>query len=88
MPNNRQATRRVKQANSANLRNKSDKRRMKTSIKKLLVSVAKGDFSAAKSLFSETQKILDTLAKKKVIAFNAASRYKKRLNNKVKSIAK
>lgn len=88
MPNNRQATRRVKQAAKANMRNKSDKRQMKTAIKKLLVSVSNGDFSIAKTLFSSVQKILDTLAKKKVISANTASRYKKRLNSKVKSIAK
>lgn len=87
MPNSQQAARRVKQAETANLMNKSDRRKMRTFIKKFLLSVAAKNLEEAKSLFRQTQKILDTLAKKRVIADNAASRYKRRLNSKLKAIA-
>lgn len=87
MPNNKQAIKRTRQAEAANLRNKSDRSKMRTTIKKLLQSISEKNLTAAKVLFSQTQKVLDTLAKKNVIAANTASRYKKRLNSKVKAIA-
>jgi|AntRauTorckE5430_2_1112549.scaffolds.fasta_scaffold00008_49 small subunit ribosomal protein S20 len=88
MPNTSQATRRVKQSQAANSKNNSDRSKMRTAIKKLLSSVAKKNSEEASSLFRVVQKILDTLTKKNIIAANTASRYKKRLNSKVKAIAK
>ena len=86
MPNSQQAARRVKKAQSANMMNRSNRSKMRTSIKKFLVSVANKNIEEAKSLFVQVQKTLDTLASKRVIASNAASRYKKRLNAKLKAI--
>ena len=87
MPNNQQATRRVKQSAAANERNKSDRSRLRTAIKILLTAVAKKDASNAKILFPGTQKLIDAMAQKRIIPKNTARRYKKRLNLKVKSIA-
>jgi small subunit ribosomal protein S20 len=87
MPNSQQATRRVVQATSANQRNRQDRSTMKTTIKSLLTAVAKKDITLAKNLFSKTQKLLDTFAKKNVIPKNRASRYKRRLNLRVKNIS-
>lgn len=87
MPNSHQAGRRVKQADAANLKNKSDRSKMRTSIKKLLVSIANKKVEEAKAQFPSVQKVLDTLAKKRVIPKNTASRYKSRLNSKIKEIA-
>lgn len=87
MPNNRQAVRRVRKAEKANLRNKSDRSKMRTSVKKLLVSIASNSVEEASTLFRKTQKMLDTFAKKGLIAKNTASRYKQRLNTRLKAIA-
>ena len=87
MPNSHQASRRVKQARTSQLSNKSDRSQMRSSIKKLLVSIASNNTEEARSLFSKVQKTLDTLAKKGVIAANTASRYKRNLNTKLKAIA-
>ncbi len=87
MPNNQQATRRVVKSENANMRNRHDRSRMRTSIKSLLSAILNKDGEQAKTLFPKVQKLLDTLAKKNVIPQNRASRYKQRLNTKVKSLA-
>lgn len=87
MPNSPQAVRRVRTAEKANERNKSDRSEMRTAIKKLLESIGNNDTSKAKELFPKTQRILDTLAKKGIIKKNTVSRYKERLNKRLKAIA-
>jgi small subunit ribosomal protein S20 len=87
MPNNQQAVRRVVKSDLANQRNRHDRSKMRTTIKSLLSAVANNDSELAKSIFKTTQKLLDTLAKKRVIPQNRASRYKQRLNARIKSIA-
>lgn len=86
MPNNRQAARRVVKAETANKRNRQDRSRMRTNIKSLLTAISAKDNDKAKGLFRNIQKLLDTLAKKNVIPKNRASRYKSRLNTRLKSI--
>ena len=87
MPNNRQAARRVVKSETANQRNRHDRSKMKTTIKSLLVAVTKKDVALATTTFKAVQKLLDTLSKKNIIPANRASRYKKRLNARIKSIA-
>ena len=87
MPNNRQAARRVVKAATANKRNRQDKSRMRTTVKSLLTAISAKDSVQAKGLFIQIQKILDVLAKKNVIPKNRASRYKQRLNARLKAIA-
>ena len=87
MPNSPQAVRRVRTAEKAHLRNKSDRSEMRTAIKRLLESIGSNDATKAKELFPKTQRILDTLAKKGIIAKNTVSRYKQRLNKRLKAIA-
>ena len=87
MPNNQQAARRVAKSATANQRNRHDRSKMRTTVKSLLTAVANKDATLSQTLFKTTQKLLDTLAKKRVIPANRASRYKQRLNAKVKSIA-
>ena len=87
MPNSLQAARRVKKARAAYMTNKSDRSEMRTSVKKLLLLIKAKQSEEASKLFPKVQKLLDTLAKKGIIASNASSRYKKRLNSKLKAIA-
>lgn len=87
MPNSAQAVRRVRKARTANLINKSDRSMMRTSIKKFLVSIANNSVKEATELYRKVQKLLDTLAKKGVIASNTAARQKSRLNSKLKAIS-
>tara|TARA_A100001015_G_C14842812_1_gene653179 strand:+ start:379 stop:642 length:264 start_codon:yes stop_codon:yes gene_type:complete len=87
MPNNRQAARRVVKSETANMRNRQDRSRMRTNIKSLLTAIAAKEGEKAKGLFTQVQKLLDTLAKKNVIPKNRASRYKQRLNARLKTIS-
>ena len=87
MPNNRQAARRVVKSETANMRNRQDRSRMRTNMKSLLTAIAAKEGEKAKGLFTQVQKLLDTLAKKNVIPKNRASRYKQRLNARLKTIS-
>ena len=49
-------------------------------------AIASGDKQAAKDAFKKAEKVLDTMANKKVIHANKASRTKSRLNKKIKSL--
>lgn len=87
MPNNRQAERRVVKSGNANMRNRQDRSRMRTNIKSLLTAISAKESEKAKGLFTQVQKLMDILAKKNIIPKNRASRYKQRLNARLKAIS-
>ncbi len=87
MPNNRQAERRVVKSEAANMRNRQDRSRMRTNIKSLLIAISAKESEKAKGLFTQVQKLMDILAKKNIIPKNRASRYKQRLNARLKAIS-
>ena len=87
MPNSRQAARRVVKSETANIRNRQDRSRMRTNIKSLLTAISAKEGEKAKGLFTQVQKLMDILAKKNIIPKNRASRYKQRLNARLKTIA-
>jgi small subunit ribosomal protein S20 len=60
---------------------------MRTNIKSLLIAISAKESEKAKGLFTQVQKLMDILAKKNIIPKNRASRYKQRLNARLKAIS-
>ncbi|MDP9120186.1 MAG: 30S ribosomal protein S20 [Acidobacteriota bacterium] len=83
MANTKSAEKRNRQNTELRLRNRGQRSRLRTAIKRLRSVVASGDAAAAKELLPQTLGIIDATAQKKVIHPNAASRYKSRLTRHV-----
>jgi small subunit ribosomal protein S20 len=79
MANNASAIKRNRQAIGHRLRNRSQRSRMRTSIKSLRQAIASGDGDTARGLLPEALRLVDTTAQKGVIHRNAAARTKSRL---------
>lgn len=60
---------------------------MRTETKKVLKAVADKDRDAAQKAFRAASSIIDRLAAKGLVHKNLASRYKSRLNNRVRALA-
>jgi ribosomal protein S20 len=52
-----------------------------------LIAISAKESEKAKGLFTQVQKLMDILAKKNIIPKNRASRYKQRLNARLKAIS-
>ena len=74
------ALKRVRQSKKANERNRHNKSKMNTTIKKFLSS----DKKDAKKDFSSVIKMIDQITSKGIIHKNKATRHKSRLNSHVK----
>ena len=85
MANSPQAKKRIRQTQKARLRNIMLKSRMRTAIKKVLSSCAEGKKEAAAESFRVAQKLIDGMVTKGILKKNTASRYKSRLNARVKA---
>jgi small subunit ribosomal protein S20 len=86
MANTKSAEKRIRQSEQNRLRNRAQRSRLRTAIKKLRTAVAGGDAEAAKQILPETLSIIDKTAQKGVIHGNAADRYKSRLAHQVASL--
>lgn len=85
MPNTRSAGKRLRQAKTLTVRNKSKKSSMKTQIKKVLSAVEAGEIEQAEAEYRLAAKKLDRAGAQKVIHPNAAARQKSRLQKKIKA---
>ncbi len=83
MAHHASALKQMRQSVKRRARNRAALSQLKTSIKKLRASLAKGDAEGAKKLLPETVSQIDKAAKKGIIHDNAAGRYKSRLNVRV-----
>ena len=79
MANNPSAIKRNRQSIGRRLRNRSQRSRMRTSIKALRQAIDSGDSSTARALLPEALRLVDTTAQKGAIHGNAAARTKSRL---------
>jgi small subunit ribosomal protein S20 len=70
---------RLKQSKKAQARNRANKTRLKSQLKKVRSMASSGSAEASKSL-SETYSIIDKAVKKGVLHKNAAARHKARLS--------
>ena len=78
---------RARQAIKENARNSSLRSKLRTAIKSVRKAVAAGDAKVAAETFKSAQQVIDTIADKKIVHKNKASRDKSRLAAAVKGMA-
>jgi small subunit ribosomal protein S20 len=79
MANTKSAEKRHRQNVKERERNRGQRSRLRTAIKRLRAAVASGDSGKVQEILPATLSIIDVTAQKKVIHPNTASRYKSRL---------
>lgn len=87
MANSAQARKRARQAVKARAHNASLRSRLRTAIKAVRKAVTRGDKTAAQAVFRASMSVIDSVADKKIIHKNKASRHKSRLSAAVKAMA-
>ena len=85
MANHFSALKRARQAEKRTARNRTNKSRLRTSLRRFRESLTSGDKATAEKMFSETMSALDKSVQKGVLHDNTASRYKARLAARLKA---
>ena len=83
MANHFSALKRARQTEKRTARNRANTSRLRSALRDLRESLAKGDKQAADQVFRETVSALDKAVQKGVLHENTASRYKSRLGKRV-----
>lgn len=86
MANHVSSLKRARQTVSRTTANRINKSRVRSSLRALREAIAKGDSAAAATQYSKTVSALDKSVQKGVLHGNTASRYKSRLNARVKAL--
>lgn len=86
MANHFSALKRARQTEKRTARNRSNTSRLRTSLRDLRESLAKGDKQAAEAVYRQTVSALDKGIQKGVIHENTAARYKSRLSARLKAL--
>ena len=86
MANTAQAKKRARQAEKHREHNAARRSLMRTQIKRVLKAVEAKDKTGAQQAYRVASSIIDRLAGKNVLHRNTASRYKSRLNERVRSL--
>jgi small subunit ribosomal protein S20 len=87
MANHYSALKRARQTETKTTRNRANKSRLRTALRSLRQAIAKGDKEATLSAYRATVSVVDKGVQKGSIHKNTASRYKARLNARVKAVA-
>ena len=87
MANTPQARKRVRQAVKARTRNAAQKSNFRSSIKKVLKSLAEKNKDQSNANFKEAMSIMDKLVIKGLIHKNKAARHKARLNKHIQKLS-
>jgi small subunit ribosomal protein S20 len=87
MANHVSSLKRARQTVAKTAVNRSNKSKLKGTLRLLRESILKGDHAAATAQYRETASVLDKSVQKGVLHKNTASRYKSRLNARVKAVA-
>lgn len=87
MPNHKSAEKRMRQNEKRRLINRSNRTRVRSSIKKLREALATGDAKEMNALLPETISTIDKAVQKGVLHKNTAARYKSRLTTSTNQIA-
>ena len=87
MANHVSALKRARQTGRKTEVNRANRTRVRTSLRSLREALTKGDAKAAQEQYRETVSALDKSVQKGVLHKNTVSRYKSRLNARVKSLA-
>jgi len=88
MANHFSALKRARQTEKRTVRNRANTSRVRSMLRDLRESLAKGDNPAADQVFRQTVSALDKAVQKGILHENTASRYKSRLNARLNAIAK
>ncbi len=83
MPNHKSSEKRVRQSEKRRLVNKSNRGRLRTSIKKLRAAMSANQTDELQTLLPATISTIDKAVQKGVLHRNAAARYKSRLTARV-----
>lgn len=83
MAHSASAVKRVRQNVRRRLRNRSDRSKLRSQIKKLRQALDGSNLAEAKKLLPETASLVDLMVKKGIIHENAGNRYKSRLARRV-----
>ena len=86
MANIASAKKRARQAAKRRLHNNSRRSMLRSSIRKVLDSIAEGDKTAATAAYQAAVPIIDRMANKGLIHKNKAARHKSRLNTKIRAL--
>jgi small subunit ribosomal protein S20 len=87
MANIASARKRARQAVKQNAHNSSLRSRLRTAIKSVRKAMASGDKTVAAAQMKASTSVIDSIADKRIIHKNAASRYKSRLSAAIKRMA-
>ena len=86
MPNHKSAEKRMRQNEKRRDVNRSNRGRLRTSIRKLRTALTAGDATALQELLPATISTIDKAVQKGVLHRNAAARYKSRLTTHVNEV--
>ncbi len=87
MANIASAKKRARQANKRRLHNNARRSMLRSSIRKVVDSIAKGDKAEATVAYQAAVPIIDKMATKGLIHKNKAARHKSRLNTQIRALS-
>jgi small subunit ribosomal protein S20 len=87
MANHVSSLKRARQTVTRTAVNRSNRSHVRTSLRSLREALTKGDVKAAQAQYRETVSALDKSVQKGVFHKNTVSRYKSRLNARLKTLA-
>jgi small subunit ribosomal protein S20 len=87
MANHVSSLKRARQTETRTAVNRASRSRVRTSLRAMREALVKGDAKAANQQFRETVSALDKSVQKGVLHKNTVSRYKSRLNARLKALA-
>jgi small subunit ribosomal protein S20 len=86
MANHLSALKRARQTERRTTRNRANTSTLRTQLRVLRETIAKGDKAAAEQTFRQTVSALDKAIQKGVLHQNTAARYKSRLSARLKAL--
>ena len=86
MANTAQARKRARQTVKQHVHNMAQHSSLRTAIKKVRKAISTGDKTLAQSVFVKSQKIIDSIADKKIVHKKHAARQKCRLSAAIKAL--
>ena len=86
MANHFSALKRARQTETRTATNRANKSRLRSSLRNLREAIASGNQDTAQQVFRQTVSALDKSVRKGIIHDNTASRYKSRLNTRLKAM--
>ena len=86
MANHVSSLKRARQTVAKTANNRSNKSKLRGTLRSLREAIASGNAADLQKAYSETASILDKSVQKGVLHKNTASRYKSRLNARVKAV--